>query len=136
MSFLSFNFWLVFPIIFGLYWLIPVKFNLARKVFLILVSYLLYMNWKPAFAIVLLGVTLITYFGGYLLDKNKIERSRKSIAILFAILSLLPLIVFKYYNFLNSNYLFFSFFFIIFGNPIYILGIENCHWSLNIKAND
>ena len=103
MSFLSFNFWLVFPIIFGLYWLIPVKFNLARKVFLILVSYLLYMNWKPAFAIVLLGVTLITYFGGYLLDKNKIERSRKSIAILFAILSLLPLIVFKYYNFLNDS---------------------------------
>ena len=83
--------------------MIPVKFNLARKVFLILVSYLLYMNWKPAFAIVLLGVTLITYFGGYLLDKNKIERSRKSIAILFAILSLLPLIVFKYYNFLNDS---------------------------------
>ena len=103
MSFLSFNFWLVFPIIFGLYWLIPVRFNLARKVFLILVSYLLYMNWKPAFAIVLLGVTLITFIGGYLLDKNKIERSRKSIAILFAILSLLPLIVFKYYNFINDS---------------------------------
>ena len=103
MSFLSFNFWLIFPIIFGLYWLIPVRFNLARKVFLILVSYLLYMNWKPAFAVVLLGVTLITYIGGYLLDNNKIERNRKSIAILFAILSLLPLIVFKYYNFINDS---------------------------------
>lgn len=61
------------------------------------------MNWKPSFAIVLLGVTLITYVGGFLLDKNKIERNRKSIAILFAILSLLPLIVFKYYNFINDS---------------------------------
>ena len=68
MPFNSFNFWLVFPFIFGLYWLIPVKYNQARKVFLILVSYLLYMNWKPAFALVLLGVTLITFWGGYLFD--------------------------------------------------------------------
>ena len=103
MSFLSFNFWLVFPIIFGLYWLIPVRYNTLRKVFLILVSYLLYMNWKPAFALVLLGVTVITYFGGYLLEKNKKEGSRKRIALFFAILSLLPLLVFKYYNFINDS---------------------------------
>ena len=51
MPFNSFNFWLVFPFIFGLYWFIPAKHNQARKVFLVLVSYLLYMNWKPAFAI-------------------------------------------------------------------------------------
>jgi len=60
----SFNFWLIFPIIFGIYWLIPAKYNSSRKWFLILVSYLLYMNWKPAFAVVLLLVTLITYRGG------------------------------------------------------------------------
>lgn len=71
MPFNSFNFWLIFPFIFGLYWLIPAKYNQARKVFLVLVSYLLYMNWKPAFAIVLLGVTLITYWGGLRLDNQK-----------------------------------------------------------------
>lgn len=64
MAFISFSFWLVFPFIFGIYWLIPTKWNLWRKIFLVLASYLLYMNWKPAFAIVLLGVTLITYWGG------------------------------------------------------------------------
>ena len=68
MPFNSLNFWLVFPFIFGLYWLIPAKYNQARKVFLMLVSYLLYMNWKPAFALVLLGVTLVTFWGGYFLD--------------------------------------------------------------------
>ena len=64
MAFNSLNFWFVFPLIFALYWLIPAKWNQWRKVFLVLTSYLLYMNWKPAFALVLLGVTLITYWGG------------------------------------------------------------------------
>ena len=74
MPFNSFNFWLIFPFIFGLYWLIPAKYNQARKVFLVLVSYLLYMNWKPAFAIVLLGVTLITYWGGLRIDNQKASK--------------------------------------------------------------
>ena len=102
MPFNSFNFWLIFPFIFGLYWLIPAKYNQARKVFLVLVSYLLYMNWKPAFAIVLLGVTLITYWGGRRLDNQK-TNGKKSLAWLFTLLAVLPLLVFKYYNFLNDS---------------------------------
>lgn len=102
MPFNSLNFWLVFPCIFSLYWLIPAKYNQARKVFLVLVSYLLYMNWKPAFAIVLLGVTLITYWEGLRLDNQKANR-KKSLAWLFALLAILPLLVFKYYNFLNDS---------------------------------
>ena len=51
MSFNSFNFWLVFPFIFGLYWLIPAKYNQARKVFLVLVSYQLPVNRIPAVAV-------------------------------------------------------------------------------------
>ena len=102
MPFNSFNFWLIFPFIFGLYWLIPAKYNQARKVFLVLVSYLLYMNWKPAFAIVLLGVTLITYWGGLRLDNQK-ANGKKGLAWLFALLAVLPLLVFKYYNFLNDS---------------------------------
>ena len=102
MAFNSFNFWLVFPLIFGLYWLIPAKYNQARKVFLVLVSYLLYMNWKPAFAIVLLGVTLITYLGGLRLDNQK-SNGKKSLAWLFTLVAVLPLLIFKYYNFLNDS---------------------------------
>ena len=64
MAFNSFSFWLIFPPIFVFYWAIPVKRNTWRKVLLLVVSYLLYMNWKPAFALVLLGVTLVTYWGG------------------------------------------------------------------------
>lgn len=61
MTFNSFIFWLVFPFIFGLYWLIPAKYNQGRKVFLIIASYLLYMNWKPAYALILIGITTITF---------------------------------------------------------------------------
>lgn len=60
----SFNFWLIFPFIFVIYWAIPIKFNRARNLFLLVVSYLLYMNWKPSFAIVLFVVTVICWWGG------------------------------------------------------------------------
>lgn len=112
MVFNSFSFWIVFPFIFGLYWLIPVKYNHWRKLFLVIVSYLLYMNWKPAFALVLLGVTLVTYWGGQVLqsegftvqnvqESERLKRNR--LVWLFAILGLQPLLAFKYYNFLNDS---------------------------------
>ena len=115
MAFNSFSFWLVFPLIFILYWAIPSKWNTWRKVWLLIVSYLLYMNWKPAYALVLLGVTLVTYWGGQFLSlESKVESvesveseriivKRRRLVWLFALLGVLPLLVFKYYNFLNDS---------------------------------
>lgn len=111
MAFNSFPFWFIFPFIFGLYWLIPERFNQWRKVFLVVASYLLYMNWKPTFALVLLGVTFVTYWGGQVLalkvDDNHNNaanpKRRKRLVWCFALLGLLPLLIFKYYNFLNDS---------------------------------
>lgn len=64
MAFNSFNFWLIFPFIFVIYWAVPKRYNRVRNIFLLVVSYLLYMNWKPSFAVVLLAVTAICYGGG------------------------------------------------------------------------
>lgn len=61
MLFNSFDFLIVFPFIFLLYWIIPTKYTSIRKAFLILVSFLLYLNWKPWFALVLIGVIVVTY---------------------------------------------------------------------------
>ena len=93
------------------YWAIPAKWNTWRKVFLLLVSYLLYMNWKPSFALVLLGVTLVTYWGGQILSLEckddclelETKKKRKRLVWLFALMGLLPLLIFKYYNFLNDS---------------------------------
>lgn len=103
MPFNSFNFWLFFPIIFIVYWAIPQRHHKLRNVFLLIISYLLYMNWKPAFAIVLLGVTAITYSGGYLLNTQGDTKKRKTLCWCFTLLGFLPLLVYKYYNFLNES---------------------------------
>ncbi len=106
MAFNDFKFWVIFPIIFAVYWAIPLRGNQWRKIWLLIVSYLLYMNWKPAFAIVLLGVTLITYYGGLCLDSQEntyTPKKRKYLVWLFTLLGFLPLLVFKYYNFLNNS---------------------------------
>ena len=59
----SFLFWLVFPFIFLLYWVIPSSKPLWKKCFLILVSYLIYMSFFAWHALVLMYVTVITYWG-------------------------------------------------------------------------
>lgn len=107
MMFNSFSFWIVFPFIFGLYWLIPARWNQWRKTFLVFVSYLLYMNWKPVFALLLLAVTFVTYGGGRILEPKdnggELTDRRKLLVWICALLGLLPLLVFKYYNFVNDN---------------------------------
>lgn len=103
MVFNSFNFWLIFPFIFIIYWAIPSKCDKWRNIFLLIVSYLLYMNWKPAFAVVLLGVTGITYIGAILIENNSLRKKTKLLCWSFGLLGALPLIVYKYYNFLNDS---------------------------------
>ena len=61
MIFNSFNFLILFPILFLLYYIIPARRVKWRNSYLLLVSYLLYANWKPAYALILFGVTGITY---------------------------------------------------------------------------
>lgn len=102
MIFNSFSFWIVFPLIFAFYWLIPSKYAQCKKWFLILVSYLLYMNWKPVYALILFGVTLITFYGAKAITHSDDDR-RKWLMTVYAALGLLPLLAFKYYNFINES---------------------------------
>ncbi|MBU3808792.1 MAG: MBOAT family protein, partial [Candidatus Phocaeicola faecipullorum] len=74
MLFNTFSFWIIFPFIFFFYWIIPSRFNLVKKMFLIFVSYLLYMNYNVAYALVLLYVTIITYKGGLYIEKVSDKR--------------------------------------------------------------
>ena len=107
----SFNFLVLFPLIFLLYYVIPAKWQKVRNLFLLIVSYVLYLNWKPAFVLVLFGVSLVTYWGGRILqircegDQINVDekKRRKRLVWLFTLLGLLPLVVFKYYNFINNS---------------------------------
>lgn len=102
MPFNSFSFWVIFPLIFILYWLIPSRYDTARKIYLIAVSYLLYMNWNPYFALVLLYITLTTFYGALTIARYGRKR-RQTLAALLSVIVLAPLLMFKYYNFINNN---------------------------------
>jgi len=96
----SFEFLVTFPLIFLIYYLIPAKLQKGRNMFLLLVSYILYLNWKPTYALILLGVTFVTFFSAKLLENNK---KSKLLIMGGTAISLLPLLVFKYYNFVNES---------------------------------
>ena len=101
MLFNSFNFIVFFPFIFLFYWLLPARWRVTRKIFLILVSYGLYMCFDATYSAILLGVTLVTYGGGNILEKE--IKYKKIIIWLTTILSLLPLLLFKYHNFVSDT---------------------------------
>ena len=100
MLFTEFKFFLVLPIIFAVYWLLPNRLAWLRRAFLLVASYLLYMNFCPAYALLLLAVSLVTFGGALLLERGTITKRG---GVLFACVALVPLFLFKYYNFINES---------------------------------
>lgn len=100
MVFNSFNFIILFPFIFLLYYAIPAKYQRVRNLFLLAVSYLLYLQWKPVYALILLGVTVVTYYSALFVTKAK---HPKRVLIVGVLLALFPLAFFKYFNFINET---------------------------------
>ncbi len=100
MIFNSFNFIVLFPLLFLLYYAIPMRYSKMRNLYLLLVSYLLYMQWKPVYALILFGVTIVTFLAAIYLEKTK---HPKRILTLGVMLALMPLLFFKYYNFINDS---------------------------------
>ncbi len=101
MVFNSFNFILLFPLLFLLYYAIPSKWQQARNAYLLLVSYVLYISWKPVYALLLLGVTAVTYATARVLSRP--VRHRRAVGVVGTVVALMPLLLFKYYNFLNDS---------------------------------
>lgn len=100
MFFTDFRFFFVFPVIFICYWIIPNKLAWAKRFFLLVVSYLLYMNFNPVYALLLLAVSLITFFGAKFIDNGvNLAGGGKTIVVI----ALFPLLLFKYYNFINDT---------------------------------
>lgn len=95
-----------------IYWLLPDRILGTNKLckgdirprnwFLMLASYLLYANWRPSYALILFVITLLTYFGARFIEAKE-EYRKRGIVLIFATLTVIPLLVFKYYNFLNES---------------------------------
>lgn len=100
MVFNSFEFLVFFPIVVGLYFIMPKK---ARKYWLLVSSYYFYMSWSSTYAILILASTVITYLSGILLNKADTDSKKKLIVAISFISNLSILVFFKYFDFLLGN---------------------------------
>ncbi len=96
MTFLDIEFAFFLPLFLILYFVVPKKY---RYVVTLVGSYVFYAFADIRLALVLLGVTILTYVGGFVIGKNK----RKSLLALFFTLNILVLVFFKYTNFIISD---------------------------------
>ena len=98
-----FNSWEFIGLFIGtsvLYFNIPHKY---RSLLLLISSYLFYISWRWDFAFVMMGVTLINYYGGLKISESS-TKTKKRYYLWFAIIvSLIPLLYLKYANFFISN---------------------------------
>lgn len=103
MIFNSFNFLVVYPFLFLAYYTIPEKYDGLRNMYLLIVSYLLYMNFNAVYALILLGITTVTYLSARLIEGKKAIGGGKCLLTIGVILTLFPLLMFKYYNFICES---------------------------------
>ena len=102
MVFTSLNFLLFFPLLAIVYYITPGK---LRWITLLVASYFFYINIKPAFALLVSGVTLSTYIFTRLIDKAGTESGKKTLMVINIVLILLPLFFFKYFAVINNGIL-------------------------------
>lgn len=107
MLFNSIDFMIFFPVVVGVYFLIPRK---ARYLWLLFASYYFYMSWNPKYALLIACSTLVTYVSGRLLDHLRkalppaegLIYQKWMVAACLAV-NLGILIFFKYSDFILNN---------------------------------
>lgn len=98
----SINFLFFFPALAVVYYITPAKF---RWLALLIASYFFYINIKPVYALLTLGITLSTYLFTKLINKSDSEIKKKSYMVINIILILLPLFYYKYFGAINNGIL-------------------------------
>ncbi len=100
MVFTSFNFLIFFPLVLALYWLTPARY---RYITLLVASCYFYINIKPVFVFLILGISVIAWVLALLVSKTENEKKKKALFILNIAALLLPLFFFKYFGAINNT---------------------------------
>ena len=129
MIFNSFQFLWLFPLILITYYgcsrlLNKKRIPKASNYILLAISYLLYAQWNPAYTLILLGVTLCTYLSAIIIEKQQAYGKKRYIIYSAATLTLLPLIVFKYYDFIIGSFK------ELFAHCGITLGLQGLNWAI------
>lgn len=102
MLFNSLQFLIFFPLVCIIYFIL--RSNNSRIPFLLIASYYFYMNWNPAYAILILTSTLLTFLCGIFVEKNDSDKHKKKLFLTISlIINFSILFIFKYFNFINDS---------------------------------
>lgn len=100
MLFNSLQFLIFFPVVTGLYFILP---HQIRWLMLLIASCIFYMAFIPGYIIILFVLILIDYTAAIWMEKVS-DKKRKLWLIVSIISTCLVLFVFKYFNFFNANF--------------------------------
>lgn len=118
MLFNSMQFCIFFPVVVGLYFLIP---RGARWGWLLAASYAFYMAWEPGYVVLLWISTLVDYGAAIQIDRAESLRSKRRWLAVTLGSNLGLLFFFKYYNFFRESL----------GGLVALTG-----WSLNLPRSE
>lgn len=103
MTFNSLTFIIFFALVLGLHY-VPIFSWRAKKINLLLASYLFYAAWNPPFVILLWLSTVVDFNAGKLLGAEQRPDRRKLLLLVSLVLNLGMLAYFKYGTFLMDNF--------------------------------
>jgi alginate O-acetyltransferase complex protein AlgI len=101
MLFNSIHFLLFFVIVMTAYFVISYRFRWAL---LLIASYIFYMSLKPAYIVLIIILTLISYYACLQMGKTEIKSKKKRFLIFTVLANLGLLFIFKYYDFFNHSF--------------------------------
>lgn len=102
MIFNSLEFYLFFPFVFFVYWVVFFRSLMLQNLFIVLCSYFFYAWWSWKFLGLLLLVTILDFFYGFFVA-SKNRRKAKLFLWLSLINNLGILCIFKYFNFFSEQ---------------------------------
>ncbi|OPZ89497.1 MAG: Peptidoglycan O-acetyltransferase [bacterium ADurb.Bin425] len=100
MLFNSLNYAVFLPIVFALFWLSKDKW---RVWILLIASYIFYMSWKPAFILLIIGLTVANYYLAFAIAGVPDQKGKKKWLTVSVVGNLLTLAFFKYAYFFNDT---------------------------------
>jgi len=100
MLFNSWQFMVFFPLVTGLYFVLPQKY---RWFLLLAASCVFYMAFIPIYLLILAVTIVVDYFAGIYIEKSESPKQRSLFLIMSIIANVGFLAFFKYFNFLNDN---------------------------------
>ncbi len=120
MLFNSFHFFIYFPLVVLVYFLLNYQY---RKLFLLVASCYFYMVFIPYYILILFGLIVFDFFAGIAIERTSAIKKRKILLALSIIANVGILGTFKYYNFFIDNVTIFCNYFDFNVPPVYYLNI-------------